>query len=143
MANFDFETQLENALVTYLNGNVDAAVTYWSDVKKAVLSPVVKIHATPGLEEPGTMNTYAGIRLTVQLSVFTSKRRDESGREANKIRGEIRQLIGATDIVTTLNGLMGNLQIYPNGVIPQNGINLTDGANNHRAILVEFVVVPI
>jgi len=139
---YDFETKLEDAIIAYLGANITTPVLTWS-TKKINLSPVILVQADEANVETGTWNTGAGIRMNVQISAFTSTKRDKNSRIANAARAEARSFMSSSTIVTDLNALMSGLQIYENGVIPTTGFNSTDGLDNNRGFNVEIVVVPI
>lgn len=123
----DIESLVEDACISAVKSWVDSDVTVksWDDVKYLDLTKMVKIHASLVDDEEGTINLFCASRLTLDFGIFTSKKIDENGRKANKIRGDIRNAINQGDIVDILNTTPG-LSVYNNGVIPQGSSNTPD-----------------
>ena len=142
---YDIETLIEDSLVTLLKdyvqtiGHTDVAVKVWDDNQSVDLSPIVRVAATTLDEQGGTINTYAASNVLVDISVFTSKRRDTRAREVRKIRGDIRCLIAQDDIVSLLNQTEG-LLVYSNGVIPQSSFDSPGDAKMHQKGITILVV---
>lgn len=138
--NYDIETLLEDAMISTLSSWLDDEVTVmrWDDIKDKELNPVVKVKAVVADEEPGTVNTFTGTSLLVDLGIFTSRRSDEEGRQANALRGQVRAFLRDNGVVTTLNITPG-LFVYNNGVIPQASSDVEDSKNWHRSLTVLVV----
>lgn len=142
--NFDIETLIEDALVNALSG-ISVPVKRWDDTKDLTLSDVVLVKATDTSEMEGTINYYAASNVFVDIGVFSSKRGDPTGRNANSIRGEVRSVIaqsaaisGTSGIVDILN-LEDGLNVYNNGVIPQESFDTSDEKNYQKGITVLVV----
>ena len=127
MRNLDIETLVEDALLRALPLyiEIDATYTRWEDVKNKLLTPTVRVYALECEPEDGTLNVYAASNVQVTFGVFTSKKIDETGRIANRIRGQIRSMLNRGDIVDIMNNIQG-LNVYPHGVIPAGSVNVTD-----------------
>ena len=71
------------------------------------------------------MNLYCATNVLVDFAVFTSRKIDEDGTDANALRGYVRNLINQDNIVTLLNAENG-LIVYNSGVIPQGSSDVED-----------------
>lgn len=145
--NFDLETALEDALVVLLNQELSVNAVRWDDNFKKYLGDkgstvdVVKVKATLITEETGTLNSFAGESIIVDIAVFATKKADLEARGANTVRGEIRNLVGQSDIVDRINSV-GDITVYGNGVIPQGSFEATDEKNWGKGITVRVVAHP-
>ena len=124
----DIETLIEDAIVSLLPEYVDddVTVTRWDDIKDKDLTPVVKVAANVTESQEGTWNLFCASSVLVDIAVFTSRRKDENGRTANTIRGQVRNLLNMEEVVDLLNNTQG-LSVYNNGIIPQTTDDQTDG----------------
>lgn len=143
----DIETLVEDSFVGLLSGVLSAelsgvAIKHWDDNENADLTPMVKVSALLTEELEGTVNLYTASDIIVDFGVFTSKRRDLNGREANSIRGDIRDLINQDNIVTLMNATSG-LLVYNNGVIPQTSFQTDDKKLFQKGISVRVVATTI
>lgn len=145
--NYDFETAIEDAFVNLLTDHTEAKCIRWDDNENKILSDpdsivdVIKVKATSAEEESGTINTYAGIRMMVDIAAFASKRRDLASRNVNIARGKIRSLMSLTNIVDLLNDV-GDIVVYPSGVIPVGAFEASDEKNYGKGITLQVVVYP-
>lgn len=139
----DIETNMEEGIINLLASTMSIPVISWDDVKNIKLDPVVKVKASPAVNEIGTWNTYSAIRILVQISAFTSRRQDETARHANKIRAEFRKIMSDDEVVENLNEVLMKLQVYQKGVIPKSGIDQTEDLHNQRGQVYELVVLPL
>ena len=110
----------------------------WDDIEDKVLTPSVKIKVQQGDELEGTTNLFAATTLIVDFGIFTSKKKDLDGKEANGIRGAVRNLINQDDIVTTLNAIPG-LLVYNRGIIPQSSADLSNDSVWQKMITILVV----
>lgn len=142
----DIETLVENAFIAHLPIFLDTDVTVksWDDIKYKDLTEAVRVSAAIVDQEEGTVNYFMAERVLVTIGVFTSKKKDETGREANGIRGEIREFLCQDDIASTLNTTPG-LSVYNNGVIPQGSSDISDSKlwqKNLTVLVVATTVKP-
>lgn len=123
----DIETLIEDAFLTELPNYVasDVTVKRWEDIKDRDLTPSVKVKATLNEELDGTINLFCAENVLVDIAVFTSKKSDESGKTANGIRGNVKELINQDNIASLLNAEAG-LLVYNNGIIPQSSADTED-----------------
>ena len=140
----DIETLIEDAFLSNMPSYLDSDVTVksWDDIKTKELAPLVKVKAQMTDDVEGTMNLYAASNILVDFGIFTSKQADEDGRDANGIRGDLRDLLNQDDLVDVLNAEPG-LFVYKNGVIPQTSTNIQDGKMWHKAITILVVATTV
>jgi len=145
---FDIESLLEDQFISILSGQASTSaytLKVWEDEKDMELTPLIRVKASLSDEIDGVFNLYQASNIIVDFGVFTTKRRDNDGRIANEMRGNIRNVIAQTDIVSLLNEISGTsgLFVYDNGVIPQESFEVEDKKLYQKGISVLVVSTTI
>jgi len=141
-SSYDIETLVEDAIVTLLKEE-GLNAERWEDSRNVNLSTVIKVACASTEEESGTINTYLASRCQVDIAVFTSKKRDQIGKTANATRGLVRKIFADANIVSNLNAVGSQLQIYENGVYPQGSFDASDEANHGKGVTFTVVALTI
>jgi len=129
----NLETEVEDALIAVLGASTDittrAAVRKWRDGSNAESYPVTLVHCSPIGNDPATHR--GGLYIAnVEVGVQTDTPSDKTQSVLQAILGAVRDVLLASDLITSLNAVTGvDLTFLDRGIEIESGEYSIDEAD--------------